>query len=79
MESGVSTAPQEQETSPLDFIYACSVCCATCADTYKGHNETVQGLSDGINTKERLVTRLYLGNCCHVFCAKHLEGGGMCW
>ena len=62
--------------APLDFIYACSVCGASFADIYEGHNETVGGLSDGINPKERLVTRLFLANCCHVFCSSHLEGGG---
>ncbi|KAG9190554.1 hypothetical protein G6011_08642 [Alternaria panax] len=66
----------ELGVAPLNFIYACSVCCASFADVYEGHKETVRGLSDGINLKERLVTRLYLANCCHVFCSSHLEGGG---
>lgn len=78
MESGASSALPGVEASPLNFIYACSICCATFADAYEGHNETVQGLSDGINPKERLVTKLYLGNCCHVFCGEHIEGGGEC-
>ncbi|KAF1358783.1 hypothetical protein EJ07DRAFT_166647 [Lizonia empirigonia] len=73
--SGAS-APQGLADSPLNFIYACSVCCTTFADAYEGHNETVHGLSDGINPKGRLVSKLYLGNCCHVFCGEHLEGGG---
>jgi len=62
--------------APLNFIYACSVCYASFADVYEGHNETVQGLSDGINPEERLVTRTFLASCCHVFCSSHLEGGG---
>ncbi|KAL1797313.1 hypothetical protein ACET3X_003919 [Alternaria dauci] len=66
----------ELGAAPLNFIYACSVCCACFADVYEGHKETVRGLSDGINPKERLVTRLYLASCCHVFCSSHLEGGG---
>jgi hypothetical protein len=66
----------ELGAAPLNFIYACSVCCASFADVYEGHKETVHGLSDGINPKERLVTRLYLASCCHVFCSSHLEGGG---
>ncbi|KAI4616766.1 hypothetical protein J4E83_006346 [Alternaria metachromatica] len=52
--------PTEPGADPLNFIYACSVCCASFADVYEGHNETVRGLSDGINPKERLVTRLFL-------------------
>jgi hypothetical protein len=69
-------APHESECSLLNFIYACSICGATFADTYEGHNETVQGFSDGINLKDRLVTKLYLSGCCHVFCGEHIEGGG---
>ncbi|KAH6875321.1 hypothetical protein BKA58DRAFT_119142 [Alternaria rosae] len=68
--------PTELGGDPLNFIYACSVCCASFADVYEGHKETVRGLSDGINPKERLVTRLFLASCCHVFCSSHLEGGG---
>lgn len=72
-------APHEPECSLLNFIYACSICGATFADTYEGHNETVQGFSDGINPKDRLVTKLYLSGCCHVFCGDHIEGGGEFW
>ena len=71
--------PHEPECSLLNFIYACSICGATFADTYDGHNETVQGFSDGINPKDRLVTKLYLSGCCHVFCGDHIEGGGEFW
>ncbi|KAF1926138.1 uncharacterized protein M421DRAFT_225688 [Didymella exigua CBS 183.55] len=76
MESETSPSSQKPESDPRNFIYACSICCATFADTYDGHNETVQGLSDGINPKDRVVTKLYLSNCCHVFCGEHIEGGG---
>ncbi|KAH6639805.1 hypothetical protein C7974DRAFT_139167, partial [Boeremia exigua] len=67
---------QEPGASALNFIYSCSICGVTFADRYEGHNETVQGLSDGINPKDRLVTKLFLSDCCHVFCGEHLEGGG---
>ncbi|KAF3007807.1 hypothetical protein E8E13_010492 [Curvularia kusanoi] len=68
-------ATREPELPLLNFIFACSVCGATFADTYQGHNETVQGLSDGINPINRLVTKLFMGSCCHVFCSEHIEGG----
>jgi hypothetical protein len=76
MASGSVTVPSGEEAAPLNFIYACSVCCYTLADVYEGHKESVQGLSDGINSKDRIVTHLYLASCCHVFCGSHLEGGG---
>jgi hypothetical protein len=68
--------PPGEAAEPLNFIYACSMCCYTLADVYEGHAKTVEGLSDGINPKDRLVTRLYLASCCHVFCGSHLECGG---
>ncbi|KAH7371507.1 hypothetical protein BKA66DRAFT_572747 [Pyrenochaeta sp. MPI-SDFR-AT-0127] len=76
MSSGLAKPLPEQDVAPLNFIYACCICCASFADVYEGCNETVCGLSDGINTKERLVSKMFLANCCHVFCAEHLEGGG---
>jgi hypothetical protein len=76
MAAGSVTVPPGEAVAPLNFIYACSVCCYTLADVYDGQNETVRGLSDGINPKNRLVTHLYLASCCHVFCGSHLEGGG---
>jgi hypothetical protein len=65
-----------QSVTPLDVIFSCCICNATFSEVYKGPCETVQMLSDGINPKERVVSRLFLASCCHVFCGKHLEGGG---
>jgi|TARA_R110002003_G_scaffold1122_4_gene22485 hypothetical protein len=76
MSSGSVTVPPGEGAAPLNFIYACQICCYSFADVYEGRNETVKGFSDGINPKERLVTHLYLASCCHVFCGSHLEGGG---
>jgi hypothetical protein len=76
MASGSIEVPAGEAVAPLNFIYACGVCCYSFADVYEGRNETVKGFSDGINPKDRLVTHLYLANCCHVFCGTHLEGGG---
>jgi hypothetical protein len=78
MSSGSVQVPPGEGVAPLNFIYACSVCCYSFADVYQGHNKTVKGFSDGINPKERIVTHLYLGSCCHVFCSSHIEGGGKC-
>ncbi|USP76692.1 uncharacterized protein yc1106_03966 [Curvularia clavata] len=76
MSSPIEKVPMEPSVAPLNFIFACSLCGASFADIYEGHDETVLGLSDGINPKDRLVTRLFLANCSHVFCSGHLEGGG---
>lgn len=78
MSAGSMKPLPEQGIAPLNFIYACSICCASFTDVYEGHDQSVRGLSDGINPKERLVAKLYLAACCHVFCSSHLEGGGEC-
>ncbi|KAF2261469.1 hypothetical protein CC78DRAFT_355927 [Lojkania enalia] len=72
------TKPQTkpEEVTPQDVIFSCSLCNATFSEVYSGHAETVQGLSDGINPKNRLATKLFLAGCSHVICSKHFEGGG---
>ncbi|KAF2709276.1 hypothetical protein K504DRAFT_431651 [Pleomassaria siparia CBS 279.74] len=73
---GLTTSSTKPEgVTPLDVIFSCHICSATCAEVYAGHHETVQGFTDGINPKERLVTKLFLTQCCHVVCSKHLENG----
>ncbi|KAF2690634.1 hypothetical protein K458DRAFT_354819 [Lentithecium fluviatile CBS 122367] len=67
--------PAEEGPSPLDIIFACSVCGDTFSDVYEGRTESAQGISDGINPKDRPVSRLYVSACCHVICIKHIEGG----
>ncbi|KAF2183338.1 hypothetical protein K469DRAFT_785976 [Zopfia rhizophila CBS 207.26] len=66
---------QSESISPLDAIFSCSVCYVTFPEVYEV-KDTIQGLSDGTNPKDHLVTKLWLGSCCHVFCNKHIEGGG---
>ncbi|KAJ4294583.1 hypothetical protein N0V90_008274 [Kalmusia sp. IMI 367209] len=66
--------PEGEGVTPLDCIFACSVCGDSFSDLYQEH-DTVHGLSDGINPRERLVTRLYVASCCHVICIKHIESG----
>lgn len=68
------TPPKDDDITPLDCIFACSVCGDTFSDVYLQH-DSVHGLSDGINSKERIVTRLYVTSCCHVICIKHINDG----
>ncbi|ORY09134.1 hypothetical protein BCR34DRAFT_381973 [Clohesyomyces aquaticus] len=75
MDGFTKAHPVSKPVTPLDVVFSCGVCHETFADIYGGC-ATVEGLSDGINPKERLVTKLWLSACCHVYCGKHLEGGG---
>lgn len=71
---GPKVQPDSDDITPLDCIFSCSVCGDVFSDVYQ-QRESVHGLSDGINTKERIVTRLYIASCCHVICIKHIGGG----
>lgn len=71
---GSKAQPDSQSITPLDCIFSCSVCGDTFKDIYR-QQDTVHGLSDGINPNDRIVTRLYVASCCHVICIKHLEDG----
>ena len=71
---GPKAQPDGDDITPLDCIFACSVCGDVFSDVYQ-QRDSVQGLSDGINTRDRIVTRLYVASCCHVICIKHIGGG----
>ncbi|KAF2441570.1 hypothetical protein P171DRAFT_365950 [Karstenula rhodostoma CBS 690.94] len=71
---GSKTPHEDEGITPLDCIFACSVCGDIFSDVYQQH-DSVHGLSDGINSKERIVTRLYVTSCCHVICIKHINDG----
>lgn len=62
------------EASALDCIFACGVCQATVPEVYsEGHSH---GLNSGDSHQEAAVTKIWIADCSHVFCGKHLEGGG---
>ncbi|KAF2204220.1 hypothetical protein GQ43DRAFT_469254 [Delitschia confertaspora ATCC 74209] len=61
----------------LNLIFACDFCSKPFNEIYE-NQESVYGLSDGINPRDRCVTKCYLADCNgqhHVFCSKHLESG----
>lgn len=70
--------PLEPPDVPLEeIIFSCEICQATVSELYatKKQNEGLfsGGSSDGGNG---IVTKMWIGACAHVFCGKHLEGGG---
>ncbi|KAF2490818.1 hypothetical protein BU16DRAFT_621520 [Lophium mytilinum] len=68
-------SPQRQVASELDVIFACSICQATLSEIYE-KPESAHGLRDGHSPVDRLVTKLWLTDCAHLTCSKHLPGGG---
>ncbi|PVI07897.1 hypothetical protein DM02DRAFT_235382 [Periconia macrospinosa] len=65
----------DRDEEPLDVIFACAACGDKFSEIYKDHHQTVAGFTDSINKRIRLVTRLYVGSCSHVFCIKHIGDG----
>lgn len=62
---------------PIDVIFNCILCNATLPDVYKDA-ELDKGFRDANDaTHQEPVTRMWLAECTHFFCGRHLEGGGM--
>lgn len=64
------------EASALDCIFACGICQSTVPEVYsEGHSH---GLNSGDSHQEAAITKIWwIADCSHVFCGKHLEGGGL--
>lgn len=59
-----------------ELIFSCCVCQATVSEIYaaREHNK---GFHSGSGDNGGVVIRLWIAECAHAFCGKHLEGGGM--
>lgn len=63
---------------PLEeIVFSCDVCQATVSEVY-ATKEHHRGFHSGSSQDKDggIVAKLWMGLCSHVFCAKHLEGGG---
>ncbi|KAL1641142.1 hypothetical protein SLS58_006250 [Diplodia intermedia] len=63
----------------LEVIFTCDICQASVSDIYGkgGPGATETDFQDGrAHTADRRVTSLWLTQCMHLTCGKHLEGGG---
>ncbi|CAO1600872.1 MAG: hypothetical protein LQ349_001448 [Xanthoria aureola] len=60
----------------IHFILSCSICQSTLSTIYEEH-ENNDGLHRGIGNPDGQITKLWLTECAHLTCAKHLEGGGV--
>ena len=63
------------QLSTADLVLSCSICQETLSAVYAFPNGS-EGLSKGKNHTDRSITRLWLTECAHITCGKHLEGGG---
>lgn len=58
-----------------ELIFSCSLCQATVSDIYATTDST-KGFNSGCSDQVDIVTKLWIGECTHVTCSKHLQGGG---
>ena len=59
-----------------EIIFSCSICQATVSDVY-ATVESNRGFHSGSGNEDGIVTKMWIADCSHVTCAKHLENGGM--
>ena len=61
---------------PLEqIVFSCSVCQATASELY-ARTESNKGFSSGDSGDEGIVVKLWIAQCSHILCNKHLPGGG---
>lgn len=63
---------------PIEVIFSCQVCNNPISEIYE-EPDTDKGFRDSNGSStEHPVTKLWLTECSHLTCGKHLEGGGKC-
>lgn len=72
-----SDASSNQELSLRDIIFSCGVCQATINEVY-ATKESDRGFNRGDDGDDGIVAKLWITECSHITCAKHLPGGGKC-
>ena len=62
--------------SPADIVLSCTICQETLSTIY-AHDDRNDGLhKDGEGPNSGKITKLWLTECAHLTCGKHLPGGG---
>jgi hypothetical protein len=58
-----------------DIVFSCEICHATISEIYASP-ESNRGIHGGSREEQGIVTKLWITDCAHVTCTKHLVGGG---
>lgn len=66
---------RQSRSETIDLILSCSICQDTLSAIYTNH-ENNDGLRQGKDNTDGAIVKLWLTECAHITCAKHLEGGG---
>ncbi|KAL9641094.1 MAG: hypothetical protein Q9204_000319 [Flavoplaca sp. TL-2023a] len=70
---GTDDAARRSRPETIDFILSCSICQDTLSTLYAQSDK--DGLRQGTDDYDGAITKLWLTECAHVTCAKHMEGG----
>jgi hypothetical protein len=58
-----------------EIIFSCGICQSTVTEVY-ATPESNKGFHSGSGDDDGIVTRLWIAECSHVICGRHLAGGG---
>lgn len=61
--------------SAADIVLSCTICQETLSSIYSQHDGN-HGLRKNDDPHNGTITKLWLTECAHLTCGKHLEGGG---
>lgn len=70
-----SDSSSAQNLTLPELIFSCGICQATVSEVY-ATPESNKGFHSGSSDDDGIVTRLWIAECSHVSCGKHLAGGG---
>jgi hypothetical protein len=70
-----SDASSAESLALPEIIFSCGICQATVTEVY-ATPESNKGFHSGSGDDDGIVTRLWIAECSHVICGKHLAGGG---
>lgn len=71
-----SDSSSAQNLTLPDLIFSCGICQTTVSEVY-ATPESNKGFHSGSGDDDGIVTRLWIAECSHVSCGKHLTGGGV--
>lgn len=68
-------ASRNPDVSLEEIVFSCHICQATISDVYATLDNN-HGFHSGSGDDNGVVTKLWIAECSHVMCGRHLEGGG---
>ncbi|KAL8695311.1 MAG: hypothetical protein Q9218_000210 [Villophora microphyllina] len=67
---------RQQLPGIIDLVLSCSICQDTLSSIY-ATSDIDRGLRQGLDLSSGSINKLWLTECAHIICGKHLEGGGV--